>query len=137
MNYSNDCTLIVNGHIVEHNNLLFYNEENDFFVVPILTIVRALGGNTKWYNKSLVIIELNQEQFVLNPAKNKLIHIGSNFSSGNLIVLPGGASNGTQYNIIGKEFVLNDSCTRWFFRIVGVTVCIDRTNCTIDYSFCE
>lgn len=133
-NFSTSGTLIVNGEVIDHNGLLFYDTENEFFVIPFFTIIRSLGGTVKWYTENHVFINLNDNSYILNTGKNTLVKLGKGFFSGDIIFVPPGSQNGAQYNVIGEEFVLNVSCARWFFSLNGVEFNCDRENIVITFN---
>lgn len=127
-----NCTLLVNDEVIE-NDFVEIDYESENANLPLITIIEALGGETRWISDNNVIIEIYGDEYVLNPEECTLTENGG---EGNLItdVLFGGGYSGRReiyHKVVGKEFIIDRDSLLPFFDTIDVRVHINTSDSTV------
>lgn len=126
------AVLIVDGQDITSEKLASINYEKQYAQLPLLAILKALGGETEWVDEKKVTIDFQDTTCVLNPTQNTLQKEGDSF---NIIAVPPGTRYGGYYEICDKEFVIDSNCLDHFLYLLGarITIDYDRAVVTIDF----
>lgn len=103
-------TLIVNGKVC--NGAIVRIHPDGYAVIPILRIVRELGGTTTQNNEDAIVIKHNGVQYTLNTQDKTLTKNGMNYSVFDVL---GGKTKGIPYFAKeGDDFIVADEWAAMF-----------------------
>lgn len=119
---NNEFKLYVNGSDISSENYVFINCQEKYAKLPLISIIRSLGCEVKWYNNNKVTIGLGDDIYTLNPTKKTLKKKGDNF---NIIALPPGTNHKGYYQIYKNEFIIDSDSMRYFINLLGAKIDID------------
>lgn len=121
-----DGTLIVNGKVC--NDCFVKIHPDGYAGIPLLRIMRELGGTTQWLSNNKVRIVFAETDYVLNPDKRVLEKDRETF---NLIAIMPGANHGIYYQISEEEFIIDSDSIRYFFSLLGIQTKINYDSATV------
>lgn len=113
--------LVVNGKVCE--NVIVRIHPDGYAVIPILGIVKELGGTVTWKNEYTAIIKCNNIKYTLNTKENTLVKSGKNYSIFDVLC---GKANGVPY--FAKEnndYIVADEWAAPFLSDINVFKRID------------
>lgn len=114
-------TLIVNGTVCE--NAIVRVHPDGYAVIPILRIVKELGGKVTWKNEYTAVIKCNDLKFILNTRENTLIKSGLNYSM--FDVLSGKTKGVPYFAYEGDDYIVADEWVAPFLSDINAFKCID------------
>lgn len=110
------CRLFIYGKEIDAENLARINYEEGNTEIPLLLIIREIGGQVHWNDNGVVTIEINKQKLELDVTKDDF----------NILIPPG--TTGAVRKIVEDEIVIDGDSVRHFFRkTVGVDICVDKT----------
>lgn len=119
--------MVVDGNEVDCHGYLVINESERFTELPVLTIMKALGADIEWLDKSSVLITYQDKEYLLDIPNICLSERGK---FGNFIAPPPGSSEGC-YEFDGDEFVVSDIAFAYFLKEINVKLTIDYDNLVV------
>lgn len=125
---NNNFRLIVNGDDVPHNNSVSINYEKQYANLPLIAILKALGGKVNWINEEKVTILFNDTSYILNPMKKTLKKEGEAF---NIIAVPPGTGHGGYYQLSDQEFIIDSDSLRYFINLLDAKITVDYNNSVV------
>lgn len=130
-NNTSAALLTVNGEIISSDNV-FINYEKDYAELPLIAIVKALGGTVELISENEVDIDFEGTRYVLNLSEKSLEQEGIAF---NMLDLPPGTMHGAKYRICGDEFMVDSDCLRYFLNQLGARIKIDHDSASVEVYF--
>ncbi len=110
-----DGTLMVNGKVC--TDCFVKIHPDGYAGIPLLRIMRELGGTTEWLSNNKVRIAFAGTDYVLSPNKRVLEKERETF---NLIAIAPGANHGIYYQISEEEFIIDSDSLCYFFSLLGI-----------------
>lgn len=123
-NMNKNCRLLVNGKDISSENYVFLNYEYHYADLPLIAIVKALGGEAEWEEEMIATIEYNGKQYILNAEQYALVEKDQNAVQ-NFFAPPPGAIHGLGGQIIGDEYVISSVVIKRFITRLGAKISID------------
>ena len=119
--------MIIDGNELDCHDYLKIHESERFAELPVIAIMKALGADIKWLNKTSVLITYHSKEYLLDISNNSLSERGK---YRNFIALPPGVSEGC-YIFDQDEYVVGSDSFIEFLKFIGVKLTIDYDNSTV------
>ena len=135
-----EYTLIVNGEKIQVDKKyakLYQQQEEEYAVLPLITIINSLGGNTSTDSNDVMInIELNDRRFLLDTKQNSLVEdmevIDNNILPWNYLTTAWGGTHAAYKEIVDTEYYVDSTTISHFFYKNDIAMEIDYNTSTIN-----
>lgn len=105
--------LIVNGQEINANGYIEFHKDEQYVMLPLFTIVKALGATVENPTANEVTIKYNGNKYVLKKDKNSL-QITTELNDFNYLAKPPGTAHGAENYASGNEFLMYNECLTYF-----------------------
>lgn len=131
-NMDDTYKLVVKGKKIPIANHIKFNYEDNYAEIPLITLMRELGANVEWQNKTTAKITLGEKEYILDATKGSLTEAGKTF---NVLVVAPGSKHGVFYRVVGDEFIVDsDSAKMFLINVIGLKMTIDYDNRIVSIS---
>ena len=129
----NNCRLLLNGKEIGNDCYVNINFEQRYAELPLIKILTEMGASVVWQDKFVVLINMNNNEYILNVNDCTL---KKSDTESNYLALAPGANHEMICKTVSGEFIC-DSDTSIYFIVyeIGAKMNIDYDNAiiTIEY----
>lgn len=111
---------VLDQNIHQDNKVKFYDEPYSYVMLPVTTVLQALGAQIEWESIDVAKIVFNEEIYLLNTSKKSIIREKDNLEC--IIAAPGSK---VYREVVENELLLDDISFKITMQIMGAPIKID------------
>lgn len=129
----NNCRLLLNNIEIGSDCYVNINFEQHYAELPLIRVLKKMGASIVWQNDSVVVIGINDNEYLLNIDKCTLKKQGL---EANYLTVAPGSDHGMICKMVSEEFIC-DTDTLLYFLVyeIGAKINIDYLNAIIYIDF--